>query len=102
MILFEWDTAKARTNQRKHGVSFEIARHVFDDPYTLAEQDRIENAELRWQTIGMVDGLLLLLVAHTVECGGDEQDETVRIISARRANRGERTRYEKERQKNYS
>jgi len=48
-----------------------------------------------------VEGVLLLLVAHTVEFG-DEPDETIRIISARRANRQERTRYEKERQKNYS
>jgi hypothetical protein len=49
----------------------------------------------------MVDGLLLLLVAHTVEVDHDDPDETIRIISARRANRRERSRYEKERQKNW-
>jgi len=102
MIRFEWDNAKARANRRKHGVSFEIARHVFEDPDALVEQDRIEGGELRWQTIGMIEGALLLLVAHTVAFGDDEPDETVRIISARRANRRERKRYEKERQKNYS
>ena len=101
MRLFEWDTAKAQANRRKHRVSFEIARHVFDDPDALAEQDRIEGGELRWQTLGMVDGLLLVLVAHTVEFSDDEPDETIRIISARRADGGERKRYEKERQKNY-
>ena len=58
------------------------------------EQDRIENGEERWQTIGVVDGIVMLLVAHTVR----EQDdvEVIRIISARRADRKERRRYEKE------
>jgi uncharacterized DUF497 family protein len=102
MIRFEWDNAKAKANRRKHGISFEIARHVFEDPDALVEQDRIESGELRWQTIGMVNGAVLLLVAHTVAFGDDEQDETIRVISARRASRRERSRYEKERQKNYS
>ena len=75
---------------------------VFNDPDALVEQDRIEGGELRWQTIGTVNGILLLLVAHTVDFDDDEQDEMIRIISARRANRKERERYEVERQKNYS
>jgi uncharacterized DUF497 family protein len=66
----------------------------------FSEQDRIEGGELRWQTLGLVGGVLLLLVAHTVHHEG--QDEVIRIISARRADRKERKRYEKERQKNYS
>jgi hypothetical protein len=102
MIRFEWDDAKAQANRRKHGISFEIARHVFEDPDALVEQDRIEGGELRWQTIGIIDGALLLLVAHTVALDDDESAETIRIISARRASRRERWRYEKERQKNYS
>lgn len=102
MMRFEWDTAKERINRRKHGVSFEIARHVFDDPDALVEQDRVEDGELRWQTLGAVNGILLLLVAHTVDFGDEEPVETIRIISARRANRKERLRYEKGRQKNYS
>jgi len=40
MILFEWNEAKAESNQRKHGISFERAKFVFADPYALAEQDR--------------------------------------------------------------
>jgi uncharacterized protein len=83
---FEWDPFKAEANRRKHGVSFDLARHVFDDPDALVEQDRIEGGERRWQTLGMVGGLLLLLVAHTVQFEG-EQDELIRIISARRADR---------------
>ena len=99
MIRFEWNPAKARANERKHGVSFEIALHVFEDPDALVEQDRIEGGELRWQTLGLVQGILLLLVAHTVRFE-NEEDEIIRIISARRADGKERNRYEKERQKN--
>ena len=67
---------------------------AFADPYALVEKDRIENGEERWQTIGVVEGVLMLMVAHTVR----EQDdiEVIRIISARRANRMERRRYEEE------
>ena len=85
MLRFEWDSAKARANLRKHGVSFEIARQVFEDPDALVEQDRIEGGERRWQTIGTVDGVLLLLVAHNVEYGDEGPEETIRIISARQA-----------------
>ena len=67
MIRFEWDIAKERTNRRKHGITFQIARQVFDDPDALVEQDRVEDSELRWQTLGTVSGILLLLVAHTVD-----------------------------------
>ena len=92
---FEWDEQKAQTNLIKHGISFEIALHVFDDPLSLSKQDRDVEGELRWQTIGMVDGCLVLLVAHTVVALGDE-GEVIRIISARRADRMERKRYENE------
>jgi uncharacterized DUF497 family protein len=100
MIRFEWDPAKARANARKHGISFEIALHVFEDPDALVEQDRIEGVERRWQTLGLVEGVLLLLAAQTVQFEDDEH-ENIRIISARRADGKERKRYEKERQKNH-
>ena len=100
MIRFEWDPAKANANERKHGVTFEIALHVFDDPYALVDHDRIEGGEQRWQTLGLVGGVLLLLVAHTVQFE-EEEYEVIRIISARKADRKERKRYEKERQANY-
>ncbi len=90
---FEWDEKKAEINFRKHGIRFEEAARVFDDPFALSEQDRIENGEQRWQTIGMVGGCLLLLVAHTVRLE-DEGIEVVRIVSARRVDRKERRRYE--------
>ena len=90
---FEWDAAKAKSNLRKHGVSFADAIAAFADPNALTVQDRIEGAEPRWQTLGMVSGHLMLLVAHTV---GEEDDgeEIIRIISARAADRKERRRYE--------
>ncbi len=65
MVRFEWDQAKARTNQRKHGISFEEAAHVFDDPFALFAQDRTdeETREQRWQAIGLVEGRIVLLVS---------------------------------------
>lgn len=94
-ISFEWDEDKAHANLKKHHVSFEIATRVFLDPLALAYQDRIENGEHRWQTSGMVDGCLLLLVAHTVR--HDEDGEVIRIISARKADKKEQKHYEKNR-----
>lgn len=90
---FEWDARKAESNFRKHGIRFDEAALVFDDPLAVAEQDRIEMGERRWQTIGMAAGCLLLLVAHTV-CVEADGREIIRIISARRVNRKERRRYE--------
>jgi uncharacterized DUF497 family protein len=94
MTRFEWDPAKAELNRRKHGVSFELAMRVFADPLALSEQDRVEGHELRWTTIGLVAGQLLLVVAHTVRDAEDR--EVIRIISARKAERSERRRYEQE------
>jgi uncharacterized protein len=92
MVLFEWDEAKARTNLRKHGVSFDDAMLVFADPFALVEQDRIAGGELRWQTLGLVGSIVLLLVAHTVRA--EQENEIIRIISARRATRKERQTYD--------
>ena len=69
---FAWDERKNRTNQKKHGVGFETAVLVFDDPYHLTRQDRELEGEPRWQTMGMVGGVHVLLVAHTVR--EDEED----------------------------
>ncbi len=95
-IRFEWDNEKAENNFRKHGISFEISTRVFADLFAVVKQDRIENGEYRWQTLGVVDGYLLLLVAQAVR---DDVDgtEVIRIISARRAEPKERKRYEQNR-----
>ncbi len=91
-MRFDWDETKDGNNLRKHGVGFEAASLVFDDPLQLSAQDREVEGEERWQTIGMAGGVLLLLVAHTFE--DKDEEEVVRIISARKANAQERRRYE--------
>ncbi len=91
--MFSWDDAKNESNQRKHGVSFEAAKLVFDDPLHITRQDRIENGEQRWQTIGLVGGVVLLLVAHAW-CEAESGAEHIRLISARRTTRLERKIYE--------
>ena len=94
---FSWDETKNQTNKQKHRVSFEQAAHVFSDPLHVSFQDRVEEHEIRWQTIGSVGGVVLLLVAHAVfESLGDDggEIEVIRIISARKATCKERMRYE--------
>jgi uncharacterized DUF497 family protein len=91
--VFSWDEDKNRRNQRKHGVSFEAAKLVFEDPAHISRQDRTEGGEQRWQTIGMVGDVAVLLVAHTWE-DAEIDGEHIRIISARRATKLERKVYE--------
>jgi uncharacterized DUF497 family protein len=92
-VRFEWDDEKNATNLKKHRIDFETASLVFDDPNQLTTQDREVDGEERWQTVGLADGVHLLLVAHTI---ADEEDgeEVVRIISARKAVAHERRNYE--------
>jgi len=65
---------------------------VFADPFALTEHGLVERGELRWQTLGLVEGHTLLLVAHTIREEDEEGQpiEVVRIISARSADRKER------------
>ena len=91
-MRFEWDPNKSRANRRKHGVSFETARLVFEDPNHLSVQDRFEQGEERWQTLGLAGGIAVLIVAHTV--GEEDGEEVIRIISARKATSRERRRYD--------
>ncbi len=97
-MRFEWDSAKAAVNLRKHGLSFDIAVRVFADPLARSAPDRIEGYEQRWRTIGQVAGSCLVVVAHTVREA--DQDgrmvEIIRIISARVATRQERRRHEEQ------
>jgi uncharacterized DUF497 family protein len=99
MVLFQWDKQKADANKRKHGIAFEDAVFVFDDPAAIFEPDRVVDGEIRWQTIGRVGDVLVLMVAHTLDQAGE--DEVVRIISARRASRNEHKRYEQNRYENF-
>jgi uncharacterized DUF497 family protein len=88
-VEFEWDPAKADENRRKHGVSFDEATTVFDDPLgiTYPDPDHSED-ERRWVIFAFSSAHRLLVVSYT------ERDDTLRIISARVTTRGENTIYE--------
>jgi uncharacterized DUF497 family protein len=92
--IFEWDEAKAQRNRTKHGVSFPLARRVFEDPDAVMLQDRVEDGEERWQAIGRAGPHTVLVVANVVRSRGRE--EVIRILSARHALKYERQRYERE------
>ena len=83
MVDFEWDEEKNRRNKKKHAVSFERARAVFEDrgAWDFLD-DREEYGEDRWMTVGMVSAEFLAVV-YT------QREERIRIISARRATREE-------------
>ena len=86
-LRFEWDKSKAKKNYAKHGVSFDLAKGVFEDPFAIEFlDDRQDYDEERFVIIGMVDDYLLY-VAYT------ERNEVIRIISARRATKHEQEAY---------
>ncbi len=88
---WRWDDNKAKVNKAKHGVSFETATLVFDDPLHLSYLNDHPDGD-RWETFGRV-GSSTLVVIHTFD---DDQSEG-RIISVRRATAHERRAYEQER-----
>ncbi|MGI0119649.1 BrnT family toxin [Zooshikella sp. RANM57] len=94
-MKFIWDKNKNASNQRKHGLSFELALRVFSDPHQLSIQDRYVDGEERWQTTGEICGVAIVLVAHTIK-EDEGGEEIVRIISARRAEKHEIRCYEQE------
>ena len=88
-----WDQAKGEANLTAHGLSFEAAVFVFDDPMSATREDPYPH-EQRWRTIGMV-GAQVLMVVHTwPERDMDYSERIGRIISARKATRRERQAYE--------
>ena len=85
---FEWHDAKAEVNLAAHGVSFELAKTVFRDPFAVERLDERENyGEARFVIIGMASGEVLLFVAYT------EREDRIRLISARRATTHEQDDY---------
>ena len=90
MIEFDWDPAKAASNLRKHGVSFEEARSVFYDEFAIQFYDEPHSSkEDRFLMLGTSSGAHLLLVCHCERDGG-----VIRIISARKATPRESSYYE--------
>jgi uncharacterized protein len=93
-LRFEWDERRAAANRRKHGVSFEEARTVFLDEDALQIPDpEHSNEEDRFVILGISSHLRVLVVCHCYR----ENDEVIRIISARKADRGERKNYDQRR-----
>jgi uncharacterized DUF497 family protein len=88
---FEWDAEKARRNYAKHGVSFDLAQRVWDDPLHVILPDRIVDGEERWHAVGMVGGTILLVVVHSHP---QDDEYRIRIIGARKATAHERRRYQ--------
>ena len=89
-LTFEWDSAKARTNAAKHGVTFAEATTVFGDVASITISDPAHSqGEAREITIGLSHRANILIVVHT------ERGDNVRIISARRASQWEREAYAK-------
>jgi len=87
-LEFEWNKAKAKANFRGHGVSFDLAKTVFSDPFAIERlDDREEHGEQRFVIIGAAEGRALLFVAYT------EREERIPIISARRATQNEQDDY---------
>jgi uncharacterized DUF497 family protein len=93
MLLFDWDPAKAAANKRKHGVTFEQAMEAIDDPRAVVSIDEEHSKyELREQLLGL-SSKGLLLVVYVIR---DRHDGDVyRIISARKATRKDKVKYEK-------
>lgn len=93
-MKFEWNEIKNRANIDKHGISFEEAKDVFEDPLHISKLDfRFNYFEERWITIGSSKKTKILVVANLFFTNDGE--EIIRIISARKANKKEREYYEK-------
>ena len=89
-LEFEWHKTKAEANFRAHGVSFDLAKTVFRDPFAIERlDDREDYGEARFVLIGMAEGNILLFVAYTER----KDNESIRLISARRATQYEQADY---------
>jgi hypothetical protein len=84
---FEWDEAKSAANLAKHRISFETAVGAFGGPLLRRNDTRFDYGEERWLALGEIDNVVIA-IAYTM------RGESIRVISARKANRNERQAYE--------
>jgi uncharacterized DUF497 family protein len=88
-LTFEWDEKKADDNLRKHGVSFDEAKTVFNDPFSVTIHDPDQSSgEQRYIDIGLSSKGRLIVVSYT------ERGEKIRIINSREATKKEEREYE--------
>jgi uncharacterized DUF497 family protein len=94
-LRWTWTEEKNRTNKLDHGISFETARLVFDDPLAMTRHDPHPDGD-RWQTVGLIGGVTIFVVHTWPETRADTGEEVGRIISARKATTHERRAYEED------
>jgi len=91
-LVFEWDEEKAKRNEVKHGVTFDEAKTIFNDPFAMTISDpNHSDEEERWLDIGLSAGGRILVVWYT------ERSERIRIIGSRKATKSEERAYAHER-----
>jgi len=84
---FEWDENKNRQNIQKHGISFEEATEIFYDIVFTSIDDRYDYDEIREISIGAIQGVVIITVAHT------DRNDKIRLITARKSTPKERRTY---------
>ncbi len=94
-MIFSWSESKNGSNQKKHGISFEVAQTIFSDPYHLLVDDCFHDGEQRYQAIGLTDGAVLLVVV-VVYRDTSLGEEIIHIISARKTEYYEQYAYEEQ------
>ena len=87
-MYFEWDENKNQSNIAKHGIGFARAVRIFEGPTFDWADDRKDYGEKRTISIGLIEGILVIVVVHT------DREGVIRIISARPAKRSERRRFD--------
>ncbi len=92
-LRWAWSEEKNWTNKNKHGISFETAKLVFDDPFHLSRPDPHPDGD-RWRTVGRIAAVTVLVVHTWPEPAEQKGEEKGRIISARKATARERRAYE--------
>lgn len=94
-IRFTWDEKKAAKNLRDHKISFETAKNVFFDPHLLVIEDSDRDDEVRYHAIGFANGSLFVVVVY-IDLSENDEEEVVRIISARKGETFEEKLYAKQ------
>lgn len=93
-MMFEWDKHKNTVNSKKHGISFEEAAEVFEDPLHISVLDkRFDYYDERWITIGATKDGRIIVIGHLYYIT-ENSEEHIRIITARKAAKKEREQYE--------